>query len=121
MGNRVDTQNIHVFFVNGINSRDRKQHYIKKKRPIRKTLEVGTKTVVRVNLLVDPKKVLLPPLHITLGLMKQFVKAVSKEGECFKYLCQEFPNLSEEKIKGVFVGPNIRKLMKNGNFETKMN
>jgi len=36
--------------------------------------------------LVDPSKVLLPPLHIKLGLMKQFVKALDKEGECFMYI-----------------------------------
>ncbi|GFX99059.1 hypothetical protein TNCV_4810071 [Trichonephila clavipes] len=34
--------------------------------------------------LVDPKKILFAPLHIKLGLMKQFVKALDKEGECFK-------------------------------------
>ncbi|GBO06096.1 hypothetical protein AVEN_245217-1 [Araneus ventricosus] len=64
---------------------------------------------------------LLPPLHIKLGLMKQFVKALPKEGECFKYLCDQFPGLSEAKLKeGVFIGPDIRKIMKDENFETKM-
>ena len=29
--------------------------------------------------LVDPRKVLLPPLHIKLGLMKLFVKALDKD------------------------------------------
>ncbi|GBN50343.1 hypothetical protein AVEN_45574-1 [Araneus ventricosus] len=53
--------------------------------------------------------------------MKQFVKALPKEGECFKYFCDQFPGLSEEKLKkGVFIGPNIRKMMKDENFETKM-
>ncbi|GBN74208.1 hypothetical protein AVEN_51914-1 [Araneus ventricosus] len=67
------------------------------------------------------KKVLLPPLHIKLGPMKQFVKALPKEGECFKYLCDQFPGLSEAKLKeGVFVGPDIRKMMKDEDFETKM-
>ena len=32
--------------------------------------------------LVDPRMVLRPPLQIKLGLMKQFVKALPKEGEC---------------------------------------
>lgn len=67
---------------------------------------------------MDPKKVLLPPLHIKLGLMKQFVKALPKEGECFRYLCGQFPGLSEAKLKeGIFVGPDIRKLMRDPNFE----
>ncbi|GBL69401.1 hypothetical protein AVEN_35913-1, partial [Araneus ventricosus] len=68
-----------------------------------------------------PKKALLPPLHIKLSLMKQFVKALPKEGECFKYLCDQFPGLPEAKLKeGVFVGPDIRKMMKDENFELKI-
>ena len=69
-------------------SRDRKQHYIKNVWRMSKTLEVGVKNVERKSF-VDPKKVLLPPLHIKLGLMKKFVKALPKEGETFKYLCGE--------------------------------
>ncbi|GBO45729.1 hypothetical protein AVEN_212102-1 [Araneus ventricosus] len=53
--------------------------------------------------------------------MKQFVKALPKEDECFKYLCDQFPGLSEAKLKeGVFEGPDNRKIMKDENFETKM-
>ncbi|GBN83916.1 hypothetical protein AVEN_177652-1 [Araneus ventricosus] len=53
--------------------------------------------------------------------MKQFVKALPKEGECFKYLCDQFMGLSEAKLnEGVFVGPDIRKMTKDENFETKM-
>jgi hypothetical protein len=51
-----------------------------------------------------------------LGLMKQFVKALANQGEYFTYL-------SEAKLKeGVFVGPDIRKLMimKDEVFESKM-
>ncbi len=70
--------------------------------------------------MVDPGKVLLPALHIKLGLMKQFVKALSKEGECFKYLVNMFPGLLEAKIKeGVFVGRDIRKLFKGELFKVK--
>jgi hypothetical protein len=53
--------------------------------------------------------------------MKQFVKALPKEGECFKYLCDQFPGLSEAKLKeGVFVGPDIRKMMKDDTFKKKI-
>ncbi|GBM58569.1 hypothetical protein AVEN_222796-1 [Araneus ventricosus] len=53
--------------------------------------------------------------------MKQYVKALPKEGECFKYLCDQFPGLSEAKLKeAVLVGPDIRKMMKDENFGTKM-
>ena len=59
------------------------------------------------------EKIIFPPLHIKLGLMKQYVKALSKEGDCFRYLCAAFPELSEEKLKaGVFDGPQIRKMIK---------
>ncbi|GFX49455.1 uncharacterized protein TNCV_3342331 [Trichonephila clavipes] len=53
-------------------SHDRKQHYVKQTWPIRKALIPGVKNVERQSL-VDPKKILFPPLHIKLGLMKQFV------------------------------------------------
>jgi hypothetical protein len=56
---------------------DRKNHYVKKEWPVRKTLVPGVKNVEKESL-VDPKKILLPPLHIKLGLMKQFVKALPK-------------------------------------------
>lgn len=60
---------------------------------------------------------LLPPLHIKLGLMKQFVKALNHDGECFKYIQKAFPKLSDAKTKEViFVGPDIRKLMKDESF-----
>ncbi|GFU90784.1 uncharacterized protein TNCV_4870161 [Trichonephila clavipes] len=53
--------------------------------------------------------------------MKQFVKALDKKGECFKYLCEQFPGLSDAKLKeGIFVGPDIRKLLKVETFVTKM-
>jgi hypothetical protein len=53
--------------------------------------------------------------------MKQFVKAMPKEGECFKYLCKKFPGLSGAKLKeGIFVGPDIRKLLSDDLFETTM-
>ena len=55
---------------------------------------------------------LLPPLHIKLGLIKQFVKSLPRDGDCFRYLCSKFPKLSEAKLKeGVFTGPDIRKLI----------
>ena len=54
-------------------------------------------------------------------MMKQFVKALPKTGRSFKYLCECFPNLSEAKLKqGVFVGPDIRKLMCDDNFVAAM-
>ena len=49
--------------------------------------------------------------------MKQFGKALDKEGECFKYLCTKFLRLTYKKIKaGIFDGPQIRLLVKDQTF-----
>ncbi|GFT01374.1 uncharacterized protein TNCV_3215051 [Trichonephila clavipes] len=56
-----------------------------------------------------------------LGVMKQFGKAIPKDGDCFKYPCKKFPGLSKAKLKeGIFVAPDILKLMKDNEFETCM-
>ena len=71
--------------------------------------------------LVDSHRILLPPLHIKLGLSMQFTKALNKEGSCFHYLCNVFPSLSTEKVKaGIFDGPQIRQLIKDKHFENSM-
>ena len=51
----------------------------------------------------------MPPLHIKLGLFKQFVKSLDKNSDAFQYLQNLFPKISEAKIKaGVFIGPQIK-------------
>ncbi|GBO25677.1 hypothetical protein AVEN_51894-1 [Araneus ventricosus] len=67
---------------------------------------------VKYTTLVEPEKILLPLLHIKLGLIKNFVKALDKEGGVFKHLRELFPQLIEAKLKErIFVGPQIRKLI----------
>ena len=74
--------------------------------------------------LVDPKKVILPPLHnVKLGLIKNFVIAMVKfnnEGEGFQYIKSKLPKISDVKIKGVFIGPQIKELIKDPFFEEKL-
>ena len=42
--------------------------------------------------------------------MKQLMKALEKDGDCFRYICMKFPSLCVEKSKaGVFDEPQIRK------------
>jgi len=102
-------------------SRDRKNHYTRTDWPERVSFNPGAMNIINKSL-VDPSKVLLPPLHIKLGLMKQFVKALDKEGECFMYIQRKFQNVSDAKLKeGIFDGPQIRTLMKDEIFVTKMN
>jgi len=54
---------------------------------------------------------------IKLGLFKNF-KALDKIGVWFYYLKEKFPRESDSKIKeGIFVGPQIRGLIRDGKFE----
>ena len=102
-------------------SRAKDQHYLVKQWPIREGTVPGEKNVAHLPL-VDRTKILLPPLHIKLGLIKQFVKAMKKESEGFAYVRQKFPRISEAKIKeGIFVGPQINHLFQDPNFRPKLN
>jgi len=59
---------------------------------------------VRNQLSVDKYKILLSPLHIKLGLMKNFVKAMNKHGKGFD-MREKFSELSDGKLKeGIFIG-----------------
>ena len=50
--------------------------------------------------------------------MNNFVKVLDKTKAGFKYLYENFPRLSEAKIKeGVFLGPQIRELLRDGNVD----
>ena len=72
--------------------------------------------------LVDQEKILYLPLHIKLGLMRQYTKALDFEGSCFRYLCQVFPGPSMEKLKaGIFYGPQICQPIRDPVFKQSMN
>lgn len=102
-------------------SRDRAQHYVKKEWPAREQLVPGARNIINEPL-VDREKILIPPLHMKLGLMKQFTRALDKDGRCFNYLCRAFPRLTIEKLKaGIFDGPQIRQLIKDTEFQNSMN
>ncbi|KAK4871575.1 hypothetical protein RN001_015699 [Aquatica leii] len=91
-----------------------KKQYVKKDWPTRVKFNVGTHNVIRIPL-IQPSKYLLPPLHIKLCLIKQYVKALDKNGDCFQYLKEKFPAISDAKLKeGIFNGPQIRTLQDAG-------
>lgn len=113
-----------------------KNHYEQRNWPERKQFRIGQKNVMRIPL-VQSERIILPPLHLKLGYMKQFVKKLDQKGRAFLYLKTLFPKLSEAKIKegtvtafiyylfdfksisfisGIFVGPEIRKVMKDKQF-----
>ena len=102
-------------------SRATSEHWVRKEWPPRDGMVVGQKNVI-AEPLVDRDRIILPPLHIKLGLMKQFVKSLNKDGDCFKYICRKFPGVTMEKLKaGIFDGPQIRELIKDANFQSAMN
>jgi len=85
-------------------SRARTEHYVRTHWPV--TDEIEHK------LIPQSDRIQLPPLHIKLGLFKQFVKAMGKDSLAFAYLAENFPSLSQAKIKeGIFIGPQIRKIV----------
>ncbi|KAF2350265.1 hypothetical protein FHG87_018979 [Trinorchestia longiramus] len=97
------------------------QHYVRQEWPSRQALKPGSHHVVS-HPLVEPSKILLPPLHIKRGLMKNFVKALDREGGRFAFLHQKFQRKSMEKIKaGIFDGPQIRELIRDTNFDDALN
>ena len=102
-------------------SRERTEHWIKKNLPVCSELIPGSLNVLAPSL-VEHSKILFPSLHIKLDIIKQFVKTLEKDGDCFKYICMKFPGLTIEKLKaGIFDGPQIRKLMNDANFCKFMN
>src|SRR5271157_3262858 len=101
-------------------SRARDKHWNQKVWPMRETLAAGMPNILH-DPIISRDKIIFPPLHIKLRLMKQFVKALNTDGECFQYIVSAFPALSFEKIKaGVFDGPQIRALVHDEGFVMKM-
>ncbi|XP_062704623.1 uncharacterized protein LOC115265503 [Aedes albopictus] len=102
-------------------SRDTENHYKIKNWEIRAQYKIGEKNV-KNDPVVNMEKILMPPLHIKLGLIKQFVKALNKDSESFKFITKLFPKLSEAKITaGVFTGPQVKKLIKSESFPKLLN
>jgi len=72
--------------------------------------------------LVLPEKMYLSPLHIKLGLIKNFVKGMDKTSHGFEYVRNKCPNVSDAKIKdAIFIGPQIRELMQDRQFNKDLN
>lgn len=101
-------------------SRAKQDHWVRREWPKREMMVVGEKNAIREPL-VGRDKIILPPLHIKLGLMKQFVKALDQDGPCFEFIGRKMPGLSTEKLKaGIFDGPQIRQLVNDPGFVDSM-
>jgi len=100
--------------------RDKKHHYVKEHGPKRESPTSGEKKLVNTSL-INPEKVYLLPLHIKLGLIKNFVKAMDQNRAGFMCFKNRFLKISDAKIKEqVFVGPQIRELIQDVKFEDQM-
>ena len=111
----------HPWFLCYWDSRNKVNHWTVYEWPNRTQLTVGDRNIINPPL-VDREKIIFPLLHIKLGLMKQFVKALDKSERCFDYICSAFPGLSiEEKKSGVLDGPQIRQLLRDTSFVSSMN
>ena len=70
------------------------------------------------NPLVDRDRIIFPPLQTKLILIKQFTKALDKDGGCFTFFCHAFTGLTMEILKaGILDGQLIR----DSKFENSMN
>ena len=102
-------------------SRADDQYYVRQEWSTRQGLKPGSHNVLS-HPLVEPSKILLSSLHINFGLMKNFVKALDREGRGFASIHQQFQQKSMEKIKaGIFDGPQIRELIKDTSFDDAVN
>ena len=108
-------------FLSMWDSRDRENHWARKKWPERDTLKAGMPNVI-YNPIVSTDKIIFPPLRIKLGFMKQFVNALRLDGKCFQHLLHTFLGLSYEKFRaGVFDGPQICTLVPDQAFVQAIN
>lgn len=80
------------------NTRYKGNQYQKKDWQNRNDSVIGRANVIHESL-VPREKVMLPPLHIKLGVFKNFVKVLPVDGPTLTFLRSKFPRLSESKIK----------------------
>jgi len=66
--------------------------------PARDVSAYGKRNVKNV-CLGNSEKMLLPPLHMNLWLIKNFLKALDNSCELFLYPRVTFPNISDSKVK----------------------
>ena len=73
-------------------------HWVRKQWPSRHTMKPLEKNI-KTLWFIGKTLCVLSPLRIKLGLMKQFVKALGRYGDCFGCVSSTFPGLSYEKKK----------------------
>ena len=75
---------------------------------------------IQSHTLLRQNKIMLLPLRIKLGVMKNFVKAMNREGSGFAF-CLNFPWINMEKLKACIIDdPQMRELMKDLMFDESL-
>ena len=68
----------------------------------------GSHNIIQ-NSLVNPNRILLPPLHVILGIMKNVIKVLDRNGTTMQFMRNKFLKISESKITaGILNCPQIR-------------
>lgn len=102
-------------------SRDRQNHYTRSDWPKRDEHTQG-EYKIKNDPLIPQEKIILPQLHIKLGLFTNIVKTFSKNSLPMDYLKQKFPRKTTTKVEaGVFDGPQIRALFGDKYFDECLN
>jgi len=86
-------------FICEWDSRARSLHYSRKDWPAKKSLKPGIMNVENQPL-VEPSKNFLPSMHLKLGLLTNFLKAMNQEEAAFTYLLtRKVPQTKRGKIE----------------------
>ena len=113
----TDVYQILLFFLPMGQCATTDTHYSTKIWPNRYDLTPGMHNILNKPL-IDIAKILLPPLHIILWLVKQLVKALDSEAESFLYIRSMYPRQSIAKVKGwIFTGPPGRRMLMSDELE----
>ena len=68
---------------------------MRKDWPVRENIALGGHNIIQEPL-VEKNKNILPLVHIKMGLIKQLIQAIDKDGKCFKNIRKIFPGLSNK-------------------------
>lgn len=102
-------------------TRDRTRHF-KNYKWKERTDFIKTKFNVINEPLVNKNNVIIPPLHIKLGLMSSLIKTIKTNQNAINELAKLFPRTSRAKLEnGVFTGPQITKIIKSQAFKSSLN
>lgn len=80
----------------------------------------GQQNVIEIAL-VPKEAIIIPPLHLKLGIVKQFIKAIPKDEQTFQTFWAMFPKISDAKLQeGVLTGPDIGRMINFDEFNRNM-